>query len=225
MSVKLGACPFCLHPIYKAEGQADACDCDEGVLETIRLREATPKPRTASQKTLTRDGRELPELDITMLMSASALAELQGARAYSMSSKVAAEPELDMELLVQEGSPFDIEFSTGEEMDLPQAPAERVGRFRVDRGRPETPAWSRERVGGPSDGRVVGQVGTPLGRPQPRFERETWEPPPRPSAQEAVVVTNRREARVLSPRPARPANVPTALERLGSLEINDDPFR
>ena len=162
-----------------------------------------------------------------------------------MSSSVVRTPELDDAalgsmwdeggLVVADGG-LDFEFTTGDDIDFPQAPADRPGRYRVDQGAPPSQPWRRDMTGGPSDGRVVGRVGQGIGqaaRPAPRPIYSVgqegpvgFEPPPRTPAQEArvVAVTNRREGQVLPVRPARPVKVPTALERLGSVDVGDDPF-
>jgi hypothetical protein len=118
----------------------------------------------------------------------------------------------------------EIEFSTEgvDDIEFPRAPADRPGRYRVDRGAPEPPVWRRDRVEGPSDGRVVGRVGQGIGQVR---EPLAYAPPPRAPAQESrVVVVTNRSGQALPVRPSRPVRVPTALERLGSVDIGDDPF-
>lgn len=248
MAVKLGTCPHCIHPIYREEGVPDACDCDEGVWETLRLREPTPAARTASQKMPNMNGDVLPDLDITMFMSASARAEMEGARGFRASRGAEPFDKADQELNAYEeatiwntsadveASGLDFEFSTGDDIDLPQAAADRPGRYRVDRGAPEPSPWARTVASGPSDGRVVGRVGQGVGRPQrarpePVYEIGREEPvewlPARAPAQESrvVAVTSREGTRPLVSRPTPAAKVPTAYERLGSIEIGDDPFK
>lgn len=127
-------------------------------------------------------------------------------------------------------------------------------RFRVDRGAPARAPFQGRMASGPSDGEVVGRVGAPLGRPQPVYEVGRERPvewvPGRPvvSAREEAaewaslerahnthIASLRQEARVVQPRPAgtrplesRPVDrtkIPTALERLGRVDFDDDPFK
>jgi len=242
MAVKLGSCPSCRHSIYNVEGQADACGCDEGVMATLLLREgkgqATPRPRTASMKSPTpnRNGDQLPDLDITMFMSASARAELEGARGYNTSAHVPVSRAVDepsfwntaATTVAGAGSGSgsgmdDFEFSSGDDIEFPMAQVDRPGRFRVDRGAPTPAPWRREVSSGPSDGQVVGRLGQQRGLPQP-----VRDVPGRgyDNQDARVVATTRPGTRPLTsrPSPVSHAKIPTALERLGSIEIGDDPF-
>lgn len=240
MPVKLGTCSACKRPIYAAEGGHNACNCDEGLWDTVRLRENPPKARTASQ----REPASLPDLDITMLMSPSAIAELKAAEGLGYGASMSGQAPLteqDWTGMWEEGpapgdSGMDIEFDTGDEIDFPRASPDRPGRYRVDQGAPAPVPWRRDVVGGPSDGRVVAQVGQELGRAQPvrprpqpvyvagREEAVDWLRPVQAPPQEARVVatTSKHGTRIVVPQPAKPAK--PALARLGSLDIGDDPF-
>lgn len=194
------------------------------------------------------NGDVLPDLDPEMLMSASGRSELANAKAHThRAAEPFYSPQLDDDFLGGSevmASAFDISFEQPEEAwpaDLPRPTTPSRDRFRVDRGLPSREPFNGRMASGPSDGQVVGRVGQ-RGQSVPRHptaeevrrDIQEWNrleeahrayvaPPPQ---QEARVVATTRPAgtRPLETRPVDRTKIPTALERLGRTDFEDDPF-
>jgi len=194
------------------------------------------------------NGDVLPDLDPEMLMSSLGRSELAGARAFVTSHQVTYPPggPIEVEDLavaferVLPGGEFDISFEQ-EEMNWPEGLARPTtptrDRFRVDRGVPVREPFQGRMASGPSDGQVVGRVSQ---RGQPMLRHPTAEEVRRDvqewtqleQAHNTHIASLRQEARVVRPTGTRPlesrpvdrSKIPTALERLGRPDFDDDPF-
>ena len=255
MPRKLGSCNSCRRPIYDAEGPSDACGCDEGCLTTLFLREGgagipphTPEPpRRAALRAPNRNGDQLPDLDPGMFLSAAGRAEMAGAQMVVTNHRVAYPPGSSVEVEDLDvgfepiTSGLDISFEQ-EEMDwprdLPRPTTPSRDRFRVDRGAPVREPFAGRMASGPSGGQVVGRVGQ-RGQAMPRpptaeeVRRDVQEWTQLEQAHNTHLASLRQEARVVRPvgsqpvvsRPVDRSKIPTALERLGRADFDDDPFK
>lgn len=219
MPKKLGACTACRRPIYSSDGPADACGCDDGVLNTLQLREGTP---VTQLRRANGNGDALPMIDMFLFLSPAGQAELAGAQA-TLTRYDVTYPE---DSVLVEETPFveeslGISFDAPEFPDYPTARPNREGRFRVDHGLPAREPFAGRVASGPSDGRVVGRVGQ-IGREVPVYTIGQENPVDYIPAQQHS--TPLPVVRPLSTR-RDPVPVRTALERLGEIEINEDPFR
>lgn len=261
MPSKLGWCHSCRGSIYDVDGPGDACGCDDGILTTLTLRDGGTPTRVASSTPVpTRrpnlNGDELPDLDPNIflddlyrrgLISAQTLMGDLGFPAESLTLPVRTAGRVPLEVqfdtLEMDGTGGD-DWPAG--LARPVAPSR--DRFRVDQGAPVRAPFQGRIAAGQSEGRVVGRVGEPMGRPQPNLEigRDApveWIPTQASNRMTAVErqmaaqmedAANRTVARQRStgsrpvttqPAPVDRSKIPTALERLGRVDFDDDPFK
>jgi hypothetical protein len=163
-------------------------------------------------------------IDMSLFLSPAGQAELAGAQAI-LTKYNATYPE---DSVLVEEIPFveeslGISFDAPEFPDYPTARPNRESRFRVDHGLPVREPFAGRVASGPSDGRVVGRVGQ-IGRSTPVYSIGQENPVDYIPAHQSTPLEVVASSRPLSTR-QNPVPVRTALERLGEIEISEDPFR
>jgi hypothetical protein len=111
-------------------------------------------------------------------------------------------------------------------LDVAAGPAERRGRFRVDRESPPPSTFRRERLEGPSDGQVVGNVRafrdmTPAERARQALEPRRQIPEPHMRVTEDPSRTSRISANREVPHALERRSIPTDFERLANSDFLD----
>jgi len=234
MPQELGRCSGCRQPIYASEGPSDACRCDDGVFETLMVREGRTPTTPTQERRPNRNGDVLPDLDPLILLSATGRAEMASAQHYATQYRgnwpedrglVAEDPGVKFSRISPEG--FDISFEQEEvawPVDLARPTTPTRERFRVDRGLPVREPFQGRIASGQSDGQVVGRVGQRgVALRQILYDDSMELMAERQTAPR--VGSHPAGTRPLESRPVDRTKIPTALERLGKVDFDDDPFK